>query len=109
MYLDTQHYCPYCQGIMKYHSKYDMFPCTICKISQQFSLAGTRTWISFYLKNKDYSLCINEVEQTTSLYEWYVTNDDVMLSDLIWSINAIIPNLTPQNIANKISLYLTFL
>lgn len=108
MDLETRAYCPYCQGIMVYKSKYDVYVCASCSVSQQFSNGGTKTWMDFDLSKKQYSLLVNEAAETTDLYEWYTTNDDFILSEIVWHINKIIPNLTPLNVKNKISLYLTF-
>jgi hypothetical protein len=109
MQFDQDMNCPYCNSWMAYNTNFDCYFCHSCNVSQSFDANITiSTWLSFTINKREYSIRINEKDQTTEIHAWDQTGDGFTLGYEVLKFNFVIPNLTPQNVQEKMRTILTF-
>jgi hypothetical protein len=107
MILNMSVYCPYCSLVMIYEEPHNVYRCAPCLVTQQFVAKGTKTWLQCYVGKEDYTVCMDGCAQETSITYWVMTPDGFGIGEPVITIPFLV-SLTPQNVKEKVSLYLVF-
>ena len=99
--------CSFCQKKTHYNKDLNIYTCQTCCTSHRIQKKKRIIWLGCYLKDRRYTVYLNEIDNKTHINSWHITDDDIDIGTLINVFDEVL-SITPLNIEEKLKTILVF-